>query len=259
MTEEKKDTQSIDDYIKKGRFARDIKTLFFFPLIIAFGLLMGGLGLLMTAAGFYLIYEQFEEISFKQKAQHVEGIVLDMGENKVDDSIEYYINYQFTIGEKVFTGTGNVDDDLYGELEIDGPINLMYLPAKPEKNRISRTNTVRSPIFIFFNLLMGAGGIFVFLSITVGYIKKIKRILYLNKHGIQTEGKVLHIIKREDEDSVDYMIEYDFEDSKGTSYKGKAEILSKRTTVFFSVGSEITILYDPENPHVNMWIHEHFF
>lgn len=174
-----------------------------------------------------------------------------------DDSIRYYVAYQFQAsiqGDPArFQGSDDVSSALFSRLEVGQTIEVLYWPADPSLSAVKAE--LRPPSLTLLLGLGGIGGLFTLIGLVmiVSSIMGIVDTSRLRMSGQVTQGIVFKKWTDTDADGdTAYFVAYAF--NADVPGKGFQRILraeqNKPLYDNVPVGGGLMVRYVPDNPHI---------
>jgi hypothetical protein len=206
-----------------------------FLLVAAVGVLAGGIAL-----GYAIRNRSIEQSETRQILQE-QGTEIDATVTRLwrsgGKSKTPRVGYQFQTDGKVIRGDAPISRKLWESLSEGSRVRVRYLPADPILNRPAESPLRPPPIWLSWAIPAGAGVI----SLLMGYsLRRQRRLLEDGRVAVGTVTKVSTIKGSK-------LIQYEFVLPGGSRESGKGG--AKRGAE--EVGSEVTVIYDPENPKHN--------
>lgn len=132
-------------------------------------LIVGGLLLLgLVFAGFSVFMLQ-QQAKFDAEGVEVQAEIVDL-DRRVragDRKDDYYLTYQFTVGEQTFQSRKNITRQAYFRYQDGDPINIIYLQSDPNVSQIASEGNAAMPMIfmvgsvVWIVLALVGGGIFI--------------------------------------------------------------------------------------------------
>jgi uncharacterized protein DUF3592 len=223
----------------------------------SFWLLFGGIwliaGILMLVFG---VVFALREQQFSADGALATGIVL---EKRIipadsDSSTEHRVVYRFTTTDgTVVEGNDAVDVNFWDGLVERGPIEISYLPAQPETNRIGSGSDVLLPVIFLIAgvVLVGIGGVLVIRSMRA--IAKARRLLRV---GVPVDATVTSV----EATNVSYRrrqqfrVRFTYADGQGATHEGDSGYLDFEEANLWTPGDVVRVRFDPEKPDESHWL-----
>jgi len=154
-----------------------------------------------------------------------------------DEDQRYMTEYRFSVEGREFTGRTPVPRKIWSGLAVGASLPVRYLPGRPHINHPAAwERTAMSElvgIFVPFTLLLPA-------ALLAFQLRKQMRLL---SEGRAAPGTVTSL-RRTDKGTI---VKYEFQLLSGAAVKGRSQGGRKSP----GVGSQICVLYDPDNPRRN--------
>jgi hypothetical protein len=147
------------------------------------------------------------------------------------------VAYQFPADGKVIRGDASISRKLWESLSEGSRVRVRYLPANPMLNRPAESPLRPAPIWLSWAVPVVAGVI----SLLMGYsLRRQRRLLEDGRVAVGAVTKV-SVFKGSK------IIQYEFVLPGGSRQSGKGGAKPGAD----EVGSEVTVIYDPDNPKHN--------
>ncbi len=118
---------------------------------------------------YYALSQVYLEWQLDRMGITVQGTLLEKKELADEDHTTYHFLYTFSVDSRVITHETRVDRDAYYASKEGGPIKVVYLPGRPERNLPAAREL--SDFFLLCGAISAVAGAF-FLVVTIGMIIK---------------------------------------------------------------------------------------
>lgn len=223
----------------------------------SFWLLFGGIWLL--AGVFMLVFGvvfALREQQFGADGVVTTGIVL---EKRIipadsDSSTQHRVVYRFTTTDgTVVEGNDEVDVNFWDGLVERGPIEIRYLPAQPESNRIGGgSDLFGAVIFLIAGVVLTIiGGVLVIRAMRG--IAKTRRLLQV---GVPVDATVTGVeatnvsVNRRQQ----FRVRFTYVDGQGATHDGDSGYMEFDEATLWTPGDVARVRYDPDAPDENQWL-----
>jgi hypothetical protein len=210
------------------------RTLVVFAVLLFAAAIGAGVGLYGQARR-----QALERRAFVDEATMTTGVVTRLwprGEHR------RRVGYEFTVNGRVIGGARDVSTERRRALQVGAPIDVWYVPSRPTVNELGdrpRSGMPMAVPFVVSFVLAALGGLCLFL------IHRQRRLL---AEGRVASGVVTgHEKHHSSHGGTHRSVTYQFPLLSGAVASGKAGASSKPPTL----GSAITIVYDPDEPRRN--------
>ncbi len=176
---------------------------------------------------------------FRENGQTAEGVVTRLWHTGSED-VQYRVQYRFTADGSPYAGQGNLSRRNWKSLNVNGPIEIRYLPANPRQNRPLNSSSGVAPVWIpyLFGAILLSGSVLFPLI-----LRKQRRLLAEGKPApaVVTRNRQVY----SGEGGSHNEVCYEFPLLAGGTAKGRSNRRPKPT------GTVLCALYDPDNPRRN--------
>src|SRR5687768_2315213 len=195
-----------------------------------------------------------------KEGRTVDGIVLTKeiyttsNKRRSRSSPSYRVAFRFVPREgEMVRGTADVTTEEWDLLEERGPIQVTYLPERPQSYRVTgQSQDVLLPIIfgVVGGVVGSIGGFIVYNA-----VGKRKREKELSRTGVTAEATITDIgpsylrIKGVSQ----IKVSYHFQDGRGQTREGSCT-MSPEVAGNWSPGQKGQVRYDPRKPTANVWI-----
>jgi hypothetical protein len=149
---------------------------------------------------------------------------------------QHLVSYRFTVEERAYVARKKVPPRIWQDLRAGSSLPVRFLPSNPKVNHPAGWDDTPMPLWVPYLVFAVLAAIASFLT-----------ILLRNQMRLLTEGRPAPGIvtgQRRTKDGT--VIRYEFVLLNGATAKGRGQ--SRRPP---AIGSQICVLYDPENPRRN--------
>jgi hypothetical protein len=222
-----------------------------FGLLFGGGWLLGGVVMLL-GAGVFAGREQ----EFAANGVVTTGIVLEKQffAADSDSSTEYRVGYRFTTPDgRVVEASETVDVGVWEGLIERGPIEIQYLPDRPETNRLTPgSDIVGALIFLLLAVVFGGIGGVVFFHALRGIVKA-RRLL---RFGAPADASVTEVAPTNVSHNgrQQFRVRYSYVDGQGGKHAGQSGYMNSEEAHLWTPGDVARIRYDPGRPEESHWL-----
>lgn len=207
----------------------------FFSVFVCFGIGM----MVMT------LRDTYEWFVIMQQGMTTTAEYIDRRISSSDDSDSYYVSYEYTVANNLYTYEQHVSEDIYNRAEVGGRVDIVYARSNPEVAAVQGTNN--PPIgFILFSLVWN-GLIFAIIWLLIKFSRQQK---LLEKNGRLIRGEVLQSTQTKDSDGdLILKVEYKFQAPESYQVITKTERAQRndlKDTPLPERGTPVLILYNNE-------------
>lgn len=195
------------------------------------------------------------EQRFQRQGMVATGTVLskDLRRATKNRSTRYSVRFRFTTANgQTLTDDAQVPFEQWEQLQEQGPIQVTYLPTRPESNRLAGKDPFLSVIFGGLGLVFAGIGGFLFFKAISGILRN----MHLERDGALATGTVTSVEQTNLKVNGRplWRIRYQFTDRQGRKVDGKSEAMPWEEVARLGEGASGKVRFDPAKPTSNLWM-----
>ena len=198
------------------------------------------------------------EARFEDEGSRTQGIVLTKQRSRPNDGPERYrVTFRFSDARgETIRGAARVERDACDSLVERGPIDVVFLPARPEAHRVTGQDDGGAVLAFVFPL---TGGVLTVVgAFVLGNALRTRRLARaLGRSGAVAVGSVTDVGPgRVRINGVpQWVLRYRFQDASGRAHEGRCS-LSPEEAASWQPGARARVRYDARNPRAHLWTGE---
>lgn len=196
---------------------------------------------------------------FQTEARDATGMVLtkSIQSSSKGGGVTYWVTYRFTTAAgRVVKGSGSVPADAWDRLTERGPIQVRYLPDRPEQHQVEGRPVDGDPVIPL--VFTGVGGTLAVLGgfVVLRWRARLRRAARLERTGTIAEATVLRIqpSRITINQTARWAIHYRYEDDRGQSHEGQSEPLDRDEVLAWTPGTRGAVRFDHARPAESVWL-----
>lgn len=218
-------------------------------LWLAIGLLFVGVG------GGVGIYSGRLDAGLTADGARTQGVVLSKEISAPNDgSASYRVTFRFatSLGETI-RGSAQLDPATWDSLVERGPIEIVYLPDRPQTYRVAGQSDGDAVLAFVFPLIGGVlsvvGGVVLVNALRTGRLAR-----ELGRSGAVTVGSVTEVSpsRLRINGVTQWVLRYRFQDPSGRVHEGKCA-LAPHEAASWQPGASGRVRYDARHPRTHLW------